>query len=196
MALRSCGAWDQRTTEHLDLCSLDKKENQCWSSYPPKKLLIDSCLSRWVWHERPTAARTYMSLASSLLSITTFVICHLPCPLFLPCMALDVLSSVLLLYRALWWSAALLIRGRRWSSGPLLWVAENDARCEWAVCVCVCKCVSLFLCLYVYMFVCLFLYVSVMMMNVCGSRGMGGEVRRGNYCPVLHSRTLPQAEGS
>ena len=66
------------------------------------------------------------------------------------------------------------------------------------LCVSVCVCVSLSLCVYtqLYMFVCLFLYVSVLMMNVCGSRGMGGEVRRGNYCPVLHSRTLPQAEGS
>ena len=62
------------------------------------------------------------------------------------------------------------------------------------LCVSVCVYVSASFC--EYMFVCLSLCGSVMMMNVCGSRGMGGEVRRGNYCPVLHSRTLPQAEGS
>ena len=62
------------------------------------------------------------------------------------------------------------------------------------LCVSVCVYVSVSFCKY--MFVCLSLCGSVMMMNVCGSRGMGGEVRRGNYCPVLHSRTLPQAEGS
>ena len=63
------------------------------------------------------------------------------------------------------------------------------------LCVSECVCVSVSFC--EYRFVCLFLCVSaMMMMNVCGSRGMGGEVRRGNYCPVLHSRTLPQAEGS
>ena len=64
------------------------------------------------------------------------------------------------------------------------------------LCVSECVCVSLSFCVYTYTCLFVYFYFSVMMMNVCGSRGMGGEVRRGNYCPVLHSRTLPQAEGS
>ena len=64
--------------------------------------------------------------------------------------------------------------------------------------LCVSECVfaSVSFCVYTYTCLFVYFYFSVMMMNVCGSRGMGGEVRRGNYCPVLHSRTLPQAEGS
>ena len=66
------------------------------------------------------------------------------------------------------------------------------------LCVSECVCLCLSLSVFIRIHVCLSILIcgSVMMMNVCGSRGMGGEVRRGNYCPVLHSRTLPQAEGS